>query len=166
MPDDPGCPGRTGAAGKIGCAGKTGCAGRTGAAGRAGAGCAGFGLPGSGTTGTGVIGGGCDGAGCAGCVGGWTGLRVCPGTFKTTIMLIIVSDSSIRTFLIFINFSGLLFVFGRANGFCHSAFRLTNYGPDRSFAMGCNPTAVRGPVQPGMLKLSFSLAGCRCFHLV
>ena len=35
----------------------------------------------------------------------------------------------------------------------HLAFRLTNYGPDRSFAMGCNPTAVRGPAQPGLIKL-------------
>jgi hypothetical protein len=49
----------------------------------------------------------------AGCAGGGPDLRVCPGTFKTTIMLIIVRDSSIRTFLLFIIFSILLFVFSR-----------------------------------------------------
>jgi hypothetical protein len=42
---------------------------------------------------------------------GGPGLRVCPGTFKTTIILIIIRDSSVHTFLLFINFSALLFVF-------------------------------------------------------
>src|ERR1035437_9032352 len=42
---------------------------------------------------------------------GGPGLRVCPGTFKTKIILIIIRDSSVHTFLLFINFSALLFVF-------------------------------------------------------
>src|ERR1017187_9023540 len=46
-------------------------------------------------------------------MGGRPGLRVCPGVFKTTIILIIVRASSIRTFLLFIIFSVLLFVFSR-----------------------------------------------------
>jgi hypothetical protein len=46
-------------------------------------------------------------------MGGRPGLRVCPGVFKTTIILIIVRDSSIRIFLLFIFFPILLFVFGR-----------------------------------------------------
>jgi hypothetical protein len=47
---------------------------------------------------------GCDGAGFVSCTEGWTDLPVCPGTFKATIRLIIVSNSSVRTFLLFIKF--------------------------------------------------------------
>ena len=51
-------------------------------------------------------------------------MGVCPGLFKTTTILIIVRDSSIRTFLLFINFSVLFFCLCvvAADGFCHSAF--------------------------------------------
>jgi hypothetical protein len=91
---------------------------------------------------------GCVGAGCAGSMGGWTGLRVCPETFITTIMLMVVSNSSIRTLLLFINFPvGCRLCSMAANLFCHSVFRLTNYKSGRSIAMGCNPTAIRSLVQ-------------------
>ena len=39
---------------------------------------------------------------------GDTGLRVCAGMFKTTIMLMSVRDSSVRVFVCFINCSVLL----------------------------------------------------------
>jgi len=46
-------------------------------------------------------------------MGGAPGLRVCPGIFKTAIMLMIIRDSSIRAFLLFINCSALCVAFGR-----------------------------------------------------
>ena len=46
-------------------------------------------------------------------MGGAPGLRVCPGTLKTAIMLMIIRDSSIRAFVLFINCSALCVAFGR-----------------------------------------------------
>jgi hypothetical protein len=53
----------------------------------------------------------CDGTGRIGCMEGFADLIVCPGVFKTTIMLMTVRDSSIRMFLLFIITFGWLFVF-------------------------------------------------------
>jgi hypothetical protein len=78
-----------------------------------GMGCIGMGCVGMGCVGMGCVGMGCVGMGCVGCTGVWTGFRVCPELFRTTIALIIVRDSIVRTFLHFINFSVLLFVFSR-----------------------------------------------------
>ena len=104
MPDDPGppggtiCPGRIVFPGGAVFPGGTVCPGATG----------------PGITGIGFVGVGCAGAGCIGrTMAGPPGFKVCPGIFKTTIKLIIVRNSSVRTFLLFTNFSVLLFVFGR-----------------------------------------------------
>ena len=48
-------------------------------------------------------------AGMAGC----PGFIVCPGVFKTTIMLMTIKDNRIRIFLLFIYFFVWLFVFSR-----------------------------------------------------
>jgi hypothetical protein len=51
-------------------------------------------------------------AGCFGCtIAGPPDFIVCPEVFKTTSMLMTVRDSSIRTFLLFINYTVWLFVF-------------------------------------------------------
>ena len=57
-------------------------------------------------------------------MGGRPGLRVCPGVFKTTIILKIVRDSSIPTFLLFIFFPFCCLCLVAANMFWHLAFPL------------------------------------------
>ena len=91
------CPGRTVCGGMMVCAGRTVCGGRMVCAGRMVCG--------------GRAGVGGNGADCAGRAAGDAGLRVCPGLFRTTIRLIIVRDSDVRTFLFFIKLSVLLFAF-------------------------------------------------------
>ena len=108
--DGTGCEG-SGCGDGSGCDG-TGCEGT----GCEGTGCEGTGWgvgPGSGVgTGCGEGSGcgdgtGCEGTGCDCC------MEVCPETFKTTITLMTVRDSSIRIFLLFINHFIRLFVSGR-----------------------------------------------------
>ena len=96
----------------------------------------------------GCVGMGCVGTGCDGCIGGRPGLRVCPGVFKTTIMLMTVRDSSVRIFLLFIIFFRLVvcvWLPSTCSGVWHFG---SYYGPGRSFAMGCNPTVDYGRTPP------------------
>ena len=51
------------------------------------------------------------------------GLKVCPDIFKTTSILIIVRDSNVRVFLLFINCSDFFSCSAAANGFWRLAFR-------------------------------------------
>jgi len=111
-----------------------------GIAGVVGTGVAGTGIGwvGTGITGTGSIGTG------LGAMGGPPGLSVCAGVLKTTSMLIIVANSSVRIILFFIyhiyTSVGLVVAGRRHNVLTSSIFSLT-YGAGRPFDMGYNPTA-------------------------
>jgi len=83
-----------------------------------GIGMAGVAGMGTGWIGTGITGTGCIGAGY-GTVGIPAGLRVCAGAFKTTSILIIVTDRNVRMVLFVIYLLVWLLVFGRRH---HVAF--------------------------------------------
>ena len=103
----------------------------------------GIGWVGTGISGTGITGTGSIGTGL-GAMGGPPGLSVCAGVLKTTSMLIIVANSSVRIILFFIyhiyTSVGLVVAGRRHNVLTSSIFSLT-YGAGRPFDMGYNPTA-------------------------
>ena len=81
---------------------------------------------------------------------GGAGLDVCPDRFKTTIMLIMARDSSVRMILFFMYVSMWLHL---TPSTCAGTQHLnSNYAPGRPFAMGCNPTGCC-PVKTGHTKL-------------
>ena len=67
---------------------------------------------GTGWIGIGFTGTGTNGTGCIGTIGSPPGLSVCAGIFKTTSVLIIVRDISVRMILFFIFISVWLLVAG------------------------------------------------------
>jgi len=77
---------------------------------------------------------------------GGAGLDGCPGTFNTTIMLIVARDSRIRM-IVFFMYVSIWLQFTAVNSTGAGIQHLSsNYAPGRPLAMGCNPTGCCGPL--------------------